>query len=138
MPNPVEQDLQAALAANATIASVCGGRIRPLMLDQGTAYPAIVYQRISTVREPGTSYTHDKGYGGFAWSRFQIEAWAKSYAEVVTLAAAIRAAVHALNLTGVLANMILAEVDSLEPVDGSLPLFCRRIDVKVWFRETAS
>ena len=114
MPNPVEVDLQAALAADATIISLCAGRIRPVMLEQGIAYPAIVYQRISTVREKGTSYTLDKGYGGFAWARFQIEAWAKKYSDAVALAAAIRGVVHALDLVGSPANMILQELDGIE------------------------
>ena len=60
----------------------------------------------------------------------------KKYSDAVTLAAAIRGVVHALDLVSSPANMILQELDGIETLEGSLALYRRSIDAKIWFRES--
>jgi len=62
-------------------------RCYPVKIPQGPTYPLIVYTKITGIRDHVL-----KGSTGHAHPRFQIEAWAKTYAEVKALAVAIREA----------------------------------------------
>lgn len=62
-------------------------RVYPVLLVQSPELPAVVYQRISTVRD----HSHD-GPVGLVSARFQFSCWAESYAEAKALAADLRVA----------------------------------------------
>lgn len=67
--------------------AIAGGRIHPLELPQGTALPAVTYQRISGPRVRTLS-----GPGGKARARIQLDGWANTYAEAKALATQLRQA----------------------------------------------
>lgn len=78
-----ESLVRTLLLADPIIAGAVGGtRIYPLIRPQGTALPAITYQRISRAR-----YDPLDVPGTLADARLQIDCWAASYAAVKDLAA---------------------------------------------------
>jgi hypothetical protein len=85
----VESALVAKLAGNAGVAAIVSTRIHPLRIpdsDGNILLPAITYQEISA---PITT-THDEtAANALTQSRFQINAWATSYAGAVALGKAI-------------------------------------------------
>ena len=72
------------LTNNPAVNALVGGRISPV-IGRNLELPYITYQKISG----NPDHTRDD-YSGFTESRFQLDCWAKSYAEAETLAAAIR------------------------------------------------
>lgn len=82
----IETGLVAFLRTDPDIAAAVGARVYPLRLPQAPTYPAITYQRISTMRERPISAS--------AWraqARFQVDCWADSYGVARQLGDAVRA-----------------------------------------------
>jgi hypothetical protein len=85
----IEDALRAVLLGDADVAALVAARVYPIKLPQSAVFPAVVYQRVSTV-------------GGFALgtpvgptrSRVQLSAWAATYGQARQLGEAV---VHALN-----------------------------------------
>ena len=61
-------------------------RVYPLLLPQNPTYPAISYARVSNTGQNGTSNRRE--------SRYQINCWGRTYAEVVSLSTAVKAALE--------------------------------------------
>ena len=80
----IEQAIRYILVNDATVKAITT-RIYPSTLPQNPIYPLILYIRISGYRD----YTL-MGPSGMAHPRFQIEAWAETYAAAKSLANAIR------------------------------------------------
>lgn len=72
----VETDIKTALNAHGGLSALVGTRIRPNLLPQNTAYPAITYRRISTNVENTLDKLHADN------PRFQFDVIAETYAEV--------------------------------------------------------
>lgn len=68
------------------VSDIVGTRVYPDVLPQGVTYPAIRYARISTPR-----YRDFSGPAGRARPRFQIDCYGTGKADVLSLAAAVRA-----------------------------------------------
>lgn len=134
----VEQQLAAALGADATIQSIVGANIRGGLLQRNGPVPAVMFMRVSTVRTVASgSMTLDRGYTGFCWGRFQIDCWSDDYAQAVALAIAVRLVVTRLDLTGggnSKANAVLQERDANGDPDQAAR-FCRSMDFRIWFQE---
>ena len=81
----IEQALYTLMAADNTIAATVGARIYPVVVPQDADLPALVYQRISSVRD----HTHD-ATTGLAHPRIQVTAIATTYNAAKTLANAVR------------------------------------------------
>lgn len=75
------------LSAATGVGAVAGDRIYPNALPQGVTYPAIRYQRISTARRYAIDAKQET-----AMSRLQIDCYATTLAEALSLADAARAA----------------------------------------------
>lgn len=80
----LEEDLVAYLSSKPTVVAFVGDRVWPLLLPPEPALPALVYQRISAVREE--SHAGD----GLVHPRIQIRCWANTYSEAKRLAEAVR------------------------------------------------
>lgn len=91
----LEQGLHAALVADGTVNGLVAGRIYPEIMPQDVVYPAISYQRISTTR-----YQLLEGVDDFTQARLQVDCWCDSYAQVKTLALAVKSALD--GVTGTL------------------------------------
>jgi len=83
----IEEALVSILAADGTVSGLVGTRIYPLVVPQNPTLPAVVYQRISGVRE----HTHDE-VGDLARPRFQFTSIATTYSAAKALANAVREA----------------------------------------------
>lgn len=118
----LESGLYSALAADATVSSLVGTRIYPEIMPQDVTYPAISYQRISTVRLNMLS-----GVDDFTQVRIQIDCWDDNYSDVKTLALAVRDALDDAKLLGsqVIQHCYMESMQDLSQVDGD------RIDRRV-------
>lgn len=83
----IESDLRTFLLAQPAVSALIVDRLYPARLPQGVTLPAVTYQRIA-----GNSEISHDGPGDLARARIQIDCWADSYATMVSLAKAIRAA----------------------------------------------
>lgn len=106
-----ETGLVAYLKAQVPLA---GERVYPMALRQMTAFPALTYQKISAPRE----YTH-QGSSNLVYARYQIDCWAKSYADVKAVADQVTAALSGyrgpMGAHTAQACLINNEVDLYEP-----------------------
>ncbi len=83
----IEEAIYSHLSADTNLAAMHGGRVYPVVRPQGSALPAVVFQKISSV----TEYAHD-GAAGQAEARFQITAFAAGYLGAKQLADKIKKA----------------------------------------------
>ena len=82
----IENSIRYILVNDVTVAALTT-RCYPVKLPQDPTYPLILYTRITGIRDHVLS-----GPSGHAHPRFQIEAWAETYAAAKALAAAMREA----------------------------------------------
>ena len=109
------------LKADANVSALVAGRIYPLRLGQGAALPAIAYQKIS---DPTAGSLRACELPRVA--RVQISLFAKSYAELDTLDAAVQAA---LGLPTPLAT--IAYLDGHDLFEDPTEVFFRPTDYRV-------
>jgi hypothetical protein len=86
----IEQDIVAALNADASFTALVGSRVYPLFRPQDGPLPAVVYQRLST--NPENSLL---GFSHLDQVRIQFECFAKTVLEAKTLANVLRTAIDA-------------------------------------------
>ncbi len=103
----VEAALYTRLTSGHTATSaLIGTRCYPLRLPQKPTLPAIVYQRISSSPQIGT--TDRRG------TRFQFSCWASTYAGAKALAAQVRAALENHADTTVRMGRVVNEIDDFD------------------------
>jgi len=126
----IEEAIREILVANSTVKAITT-RIYPSTLPQNPIYPLILYIRISGYRD----YTL-MGPSGMAHPRFQIEAWAETYAAAKSLANAIRVCLNGYRGTSgtvrIGSFLIQSERDIYEPEAA-----CHRVvmDYAIWHNE---
>ncbi len=128
----IEALIQTILTGDATVAALVGTRISPNIIRQGTAMPAVTYQQISGQRD----HTLD-GASGFVEGRFQVNCWAKTYAETRELADAVRDALDDYS-TGTIQAIHLEDEGDIPTLMGGVDKIRRygkRLDFTVWFDE---
>jgi len=81
---PLEQKLYTALTGSTLITTLSSNRIYPLRSPQDSAYPHIIYTRISGERYNGLS-----GYLDSEHPTIQIDVYSTSYSQVKSLSANI-------------------------------------------------
>lgn len=86
----IEEALTARLGAVAAVTALVGGRIYPVRAPEGAATPFLVYQRISALPRI-SAFGVD---AGIAQPRFQVTAWAATYAAAKGAATAVRQALQ--------------------------------------------
>ena len=89
----VEQGLVTHLLADGPVAAIVGTRVHPEAVPQGGATPAIVYSRISAIRDVDLSGPMD-----FVQVRLRLDCWHTSYSGVKTLADAVRVALNGVGI----------------------------------------
>ncbi|MEE9401256.1 MAG: DUF3168 domain-containing protein [Dehalococcoidia bacterium] len=89
----VETDVVARLEAAVPLVV---NRIYPLLLPQVPTLPAVVYLRVSGMREQ----SHD-GDSALQHPRFQFSCWAETYLEALAVAEEVRIALQGLTTAGV-------------------------------------
>lgn len=91
--NNIEEAIKYTLVNNSGVSAITT-RCYPVTLPQNPAFPLILYMRITGIPD---NLLH--GVSGLVYSRFQIEAWAVTYAEAKALATAIINALNAQTIT---------------------------------------
>lgn len=131
----IEEAVVTVLLSSGAITALCGNaplhRIYPLAMPQDADLPAIIYQRIDSLKT-----TSHSGRSDLARSRFQFTCAGSSYAEVKALAAAVRdcwwgfrGPAAGMRIDGAL---IEDEGDSAGEM-GAVPV--TRLDVVIWHAE---
>lgn len=138
----IEDALYSLLSGTAALTALVGARIMPTELTQDAAFPALVYQRISGVRDHGLS-----GATGLVESRFQLDAYAEpsatssGYRTAVSVIDAARAGVSAYRGTvaGTLIHGIFIDSQRdgrVDGADGARRLFRCSLDITIHHMET--
>lgn len=96
----IEAAIHARLSGWSDLAALVADQIYPLTAPQNAVPPFITYQRVSAPRLRSTT-----GGSGQANPRFQIDAWAATYAEVKALAQQVRLALD--NFRGAVAGVTI-------------------------------
>lgn len=129
----IEEGLTTLFLSTAGITNLVGTRVYGMRIKQGSTFPCITKQRISTPRLA----THDTSgsSGVLAHPRFQIDAWGISEATVKAVADAIRTALN--GWTGSLGSgaiSIQAALISEEAADydPQTDLYRSRSDFIIW------
>lgn len=91
----LETGLKAALTADASVNALVSGRIYPEAMPHDVKYPAISYQRVSTVRTQFLT-----GVDDLTQARIQIDCWDSSYSGVKSLASAVKSAIDGVRVLG--------------------------------------
>ena len=89
----IEEGLVTHLRADAAVAAIVATRIHPHIIPQGGTLPAIVYQRISSVRDVDMS-----GPAPMVRVRMQVDCWHTSLSGALTLADTVRAALNGVGI----------------------------------------
>ena len=126
----VEEAIRYTLINNSGVKAITT-RVYPSTLPQNPTYPLVLYFRVT-----GSSDVALGGATGLQHPRFQIEAWADTYAAAKTLAKAIRAALNCQKFTvdsiRVGSIVIQSERDYYEP-DAAMHRII--MDFMVWSTE---
>lgn len=80
----MEEAIVAYLLADSTLSALVSTRVFPLSRLQGSALPAVTYQRIS-----GAPLYADDGEAGLTEARLQVDTWAETYSAAKTAARAV-------------------------------------------------
>ena len=132
----VGKAIYSRLASDGTVSGLVGTRIRPAMLRQEDALPALVYNVIANVH-----VNHVSGLAGLSHARIQVDCWAASHSAAETLAAAVRARLDGwsgssggVSVTG---SLIIEDNygDALSLMDDDTMRGRITIDISVWYRE---
>lgn len=131
----LDEGLYSYLTAYSGLTALVSTRVYAFKLPQGVTLPAVTIQRISTPR----SLTHDSAGIGSELSnpRFQINAWATTYASAKAISDQIRAALNGhrgTTGTGVTINAALVDDErpSYEPETNIYQISC---DYIIWHND---
>lgn len=108
-----EKAILARLNATPAVSAIVSGRIYAQAAKQGATLPYVTFARISTNEEPSASL--EGGAAQVAWSRIQIDAWAKKYVDAKALDDEIRKAL--VGFSGTLAGVTLHSVRRIDARD---------------------
>lgn len=137
----IEEGLYGFLKVQPEIAAIIGegefARIFPGKMPQDTNLPAIVYTKISGVREISHGDGgQNSGNSHLAHPRFQFTCWGKEYLTAKQLAQKLLKVLHAFN--GVMVDVPVQSViveNELDDLDDETNLFSTIIDATIWHQE---
>ena len=132
----IEASVYDILILDSTVSGLVSRRVYPEIIPQNTSYPAIAYSIIAAPR--GHHFT---GMTDLVPARFQITAFADTYAEMRVLSDAIRGAMDSLQETvgtvEIASSLMIDEVDLTERVPGvdKITKHARALDFRITYRE---
>jgi len=103
----IESTLYTRLSTFSGLTALVSTRIYPLVCPQGVTYPAVVFQRISTMPREVAMGSDP----GIARARIQVTAWGETYSAVKAIAEQIRLALERYSTTGLFDIYIIGEND---------------------------
>lgn len=117
-----------------TTPSSAGDRIYPVILPEGCSFPAIRYQRISTVRWNTLDNANDTPN-----ARFEVSCWAEDFPDAIILEVAVRAALA--GFSGTIGDTTIQHCVPVDSRDGwefqmsTAGLFRRDVDFEIAYTE---
>lgn len=129
----IEEALFAYLQTKPDVTSIVGNRVYPMLLPQGSEYPAIVYQRISGMRVRSHS-----GPSSLAYPRIQFSCWAQTYSDAKRLAERLRVSLD--GYRGTVGDMNIQAIfveNDIDLYDAGVSLYRTIVDAKVWHEEVS-
>jgi hypothetical protein len=136
----IEDTFASWLMSLEAVATTAGGRVQPWQkVSQGTARPYVAYALVAGDRLRSTKGATT----GVSWARIQVDVVSRSYAEVKSLAAAIRSAVesqfsrHQVNGVSIQSARVHGRRDAVaNPAFGDEGAEPREtFEVTIWFQE---
>ena len=103
----IESTLYTRLSTYSGLTALVSTRIYPLVCPQGVTYPAVVYQRISTMAREVAMGSDP----GIVRARVQVTAWADNYTSAKAVADKVRLALERYRTTGLFDIYIIGEND---------------------------
>ena len=119
-----ETGIYSTLSSDGSTSGLVSTRIYPVLAPQDVTAPYIVYQRVI-----GTSLNDLQGEMGMTEGRFQIDAYATTYASSKTLAGYIKAALKASSMK----SRLLTDQDL--GFDTDALLYRVSMDFQIWVTE---
>jgi hypothetical protein len=131
----VEEVLRTRLTGFSGLASLVSARVYPLAMPQNVTYPAITYQRVSTVRISAMG-----GDTGDVRARFQFDVYGATYASVRAVADQARLALQRWNTTtgATICDIFLQndlDMHDNDPSESTVRLFRVMMDFLVLYEE---
>lgn len=130
-----EEALYARMSGYAGLTALVSTRVYPVKLPQDCTYPAVTYQRISTIRE--VAHGADPG---IARTRLQVTSAATTYSGVKAVTAQVRAALQryddAAASVAVLDTFLENEVDLFSEEEDDAGVYLVAQDFTVIHRES--
>jgi hypothetical protein len=111
----LETGLYTAITSDGTVAALVSTRVYPEFMPQGVTYPAITYQRVSTVRTQLLS-----GIDNFTQVRVVVDCWDSSYSGAKALADAVKNALDGVTVLGAqsIQHCYMDSMSDLSEIDG--------------------
>ena len=148
MSTPLETIIRQSLLSVPELTSLIGERLYLVQLPQEPTYPAMTFQRISTVPYSTMNQlgTYAPGWQGMGWARFMFCAWGNgpnSGVEMDQVARALQLAMSTFNASALpwspetltqAPNFMMTRSMSIEPQTDP-PLFKARIDYRILYQE---
>lgn len=130
----IDEVVRQALAAQAEIAAIVGGRIFSTQAPQGTDLPCIVYAQDGPSRGP---YMHMTGMTGLARVTYQISCLGTSLMDVRNLSRAVRVALQYKRTAAIRLAVVKNDDDTTEPQGGGeqLPVYRTDLSVEITYQE---
>jgi hypothetical protein len=127
----IGEALYSRLTTFAALSALIGARVYPGRLPVGATLPAVTYQRVSGRHEYAQT-----GPAGLARPRFQLDAWATTYAQADQVAAQVRAALSGYTGTvlGVPINGAFLDTE-MDLWDAATETWHHTTDVFIWHAE---
>lgn len=121
----LEQKIFSHLSTTTSITALSGTRLYPVILPQNPTYPAITYQRVAGVRINSLS-----GYSTLENPVMQVDVWAKTYEEAISLSGAVITAME--NSTSFKCTLPHTPIDIYED---EIEAYRREMDFSIWNNE---
>jgi hypothetical protein len=119
----IEQTVYTVLSANTAVQAIVGAKIYPLVMPEGVAVPALVYQKVGT-----TVVNSLEGFSGIESVRLQFSCYAPTLLQAKQLALAVS---NALDGAAVLKSTRTMELDGQDPETKNFRVV---VDFNIWQR----
>ena len=130
----IDEALVQVLAADADIAMQAGSRIYQVQAPQGTAFPCIVFQRDTQLKDP---FTHMLGAGQLIRATYTFSCISDNLLEVRNLTRAVKAALQYKRTSSIRLTVARSDDDQIEPAPSGeqLPVYRTDLSVEVTYSE---
>ncbi len=130
----IDEALVQVLAADADIAMQAGSRIYQVQAPQGTAFPCIVFQRDTQLKDP---FTHMLGAGELIRATYTFSCISDNLLEVRNLTRAVKAALQYKRTSSIRLAVVRSDDDQIEPAPSGeqLPVYRTDLSVEVTYVE---